>query len=63
MAMKPLSRVELHLNDGIMECLDNLVKVYEEKYSGLRHGNKMTYQEVIEILIIGEAKEEKVVSF
>jgi hypothetical protein len=58
-----MKHVELHLNEGIMECLDNLVKIYEEKYSGLRHGNKMTYQEVIELLIIGEVMEEKVVSF
>lgn len=56
-------RVELQLNDGIMGCLDELIKIYEKNYSTHQHGKEMTYQDVIELLIIGEAMKEEVIPF
>lgn len=56
-----MKHVELYLNDGIIECLDKLIPIYEEKYRSLHHGKEMTYQEVIELLIIGEGMNEKIV--
>lgn len=55
-----MKRVDLYFNDGIIECLDKLIPIYEEKYRSFDHGQPMKYQDIIELLIIGEGMNEKV---